>query len=163
MTELVGSIHQFLNNCKDTIVSWCKDAAKTVCLPLSGGSMNSGANITTTGTVTSGKVVVDTNTNIDNGALNLRAAANSDNIVTTDAGINLRFRDDVIAGSGGSAPPQGREMRIAFKSGNNKDLGYLFSRVGTSKLVEQIMCVRSYDDPSQHWHLAINHSPTLGV
>lgn len=40
MAELVGSIHQFLNNCKDTIVSWCKDAAKTVCLPLTGGSIN---------------------------------------------------------------------------------------------------------------------------
>jgi len=40
MADLVGSIHQFLNNCKDTIVSWCKDAAKTVCLPLTGGTVN---------------------------------------------------------------------------------------------------------------------------
>lgn len=45
-SELIGTIHQYINRCKDTIVEWCKDAAKTVCLPLTGGTINGDINIT---------------------------------------------------------------------------------------------------------------------
>ena len=49
-SELIGTIHQYINRCKDTIVEWCKDAAKTVCLPLTGGTIN--GNVTIKGETT---------------------------------------------------------------------------------------------------------------
>ena len=66
MAELVGSIHQFLNNCKETIVSWCKDAAKTVCLPLTGGTIS--GNVTVNGTTNlKGVTTVDSTLNAKSG------------------------------------------------------------------------------------------------
>ena len=65
-TELIGTIHQFRNNCKDTIVSWCKDAAKTVCLPLTGGTIS--GNVTVNGTTNlKGVTTVDSTLNAKSG------------------------------------------------------------------------------------------------
>ena len=161
---LSGSLNQLLNNCKTTIEGWINTIAAKY-LPLSGGTMNSGANITTTtGTITAGKVVVDTNTSIDNGQMHLRVAPDSNNVVGGDANMYLWHRSEVNAGSGGTAPTANREVKVIFRSGNGKDLGYVFNRANTNKTVEQVLCVRSFDDPSnKHWHLAICHSPTAGV
>ena len=151
---LTGSFSQFINKCKDRIVDWCKDASKTVCLPLTGGSMSSGANITTTGTVTSGKVVVDTNTSIDDGVLSLKGENRKAFIYeinnTIESGANATYPStDYDAGG------------LWIRDKNNNNLG-LFNYRLNSTSSQVWMCVHNYLNANSHALIGIIHNKDKG-
>ena len=153
MADLVGSIHQFLNNCKDTIVSWCKDAAKTVCLPLSGGSMNSGANITTTGTVTSGKIVID-KSYIDNGVAILK-----------DSNPRIKMINTNIAS--GVIPESDVGSTVAFQTGDDVSISHIqfaANKISNNTDVRTMvyMCTHDFFNPDSYTSIAMYHDATSG-
>ena len=154
MADLVGSIHQFLNNCKDTIVSWCKDAAKTVCLPLSGGSMNSGANITTTGTVNVGKITVDTDNVIDGGILTLKSAT-----------PYIQINDTRL--TSGTVPSSNTDTGVYFRDKDGKNIGLIYStasRISNNTDVRTMthMCTHDFFNPGSHGVIGVYHDATNG-
>lgn len=146
-SELIGTIHQYINRCKDTIVEWCKDAAKTVCLPLTGGNV--------TGTINTTKLTVNTESSIDNGTLILKKQGdNSSDII-------LRLAETVQPRTN-NVPSDQKWAGIYARSVSGYDVGKFFTRVSPDKTTESVVCVHSYDN-SSHYHLSINYSPTEGV
>ena len=112
-SELIGTIHQYINRCKDTIVEWCKDAAKTVCLPLTGGTINGNVTIKGETTVndklhaqggifretTNGRQFQLFHPGIEDTETSLEAKANTGtNILNVDVGWNYANFDGALIG-----------------------------------------------------------------